>query len=253
LYRSGRCAVAHAARQPIVDPDKPEDFRRLGSELPIVRALAVKAIEEVFGVETRATVYDKHFYELAGFKKMFGSEVVHSVQNGTLPDCKQALQIPAIGVRIHRREPYAPLEGLRCLNLRFAGKTIYMEFASVRGDVKFRLALDFGAERMIFDPFSDIAACDAGTAVSADRFYEVRRFWLDHFCNGQLHIVDADTGELLGRKDAYIPVNMMFNSEGAAAELARWRAMADERRELDRRFAEQMEQYARGYDVRLRG
>jgi hypothetical protein len=40
LYRSGRCAVAHAARQPIVDPDKPEDFRRLGSELPIVRALA---------------------------------------------------------------------------------------------------------------------------------------------------------------------------------------------------------------------
>jgi hypothetical protein len=106
---------------------------------------------------------------------------------------------------------------------------------------------------MIFDPFSDIAACDAGTAVSADRFYEVRRFWLDHFCNGQLHIVDADTGELLGRKDAYIPVNMMFNSEGAAAELARWRAMADERRELDRRFAEQMEQYARGYDVRLRG
>jgi hypothetical protein len=55
LFKSGRCAMAHGARKPIVDPDKPGDMRRLGSELPIVRALAVKAIEAVFGVETRGT------------------------------------------------------------------------------------------------------------------------------------------------------------------------------------------------------
>ena len=53
LYELGRCAMAHANRQPIIDPDKPDHMRRLNSELPIMRVLAVKAIEEVFGVETR--------------------------------------------------------------------------------------------------------------------------------------------------------------------------------------------------------
>ena len=36
--------MAHANRKPIVDPDKPADTRRLNSELPIVRALAIRAI-----------------------------------------------------------------------------------------------------------------------------------------------------------------------------------------------------------------
>jgi hypothetical protein len=46
LFESGRCAIAHANRYPIVDPDKPEDMRRLSSEIPLIRALAEKAIED---------------------------------------------------------------------------------------------------------------------------------------------------------------------------------------------------------------
>ena len=53
LFMSGRCAVAHASTTPVMDPDNPSDLRRLGSELPIMQALAVRAIEEAFGVETR--------------------------------------------------------------------------------------------------------------------------------------------------------------------------------------------------------
>jgi hypothetical protein len=83
LFQSGRCAMAHANREPIVDPDKPADVRRPGSELPIVRALAVKAIEEVFGVETGYTNFDKHLYELDGFKKILGSDIVDHLQKGT--------------------------------------------------------------------------------------------------------------------------------------------------------------------------
>lgn len=80
LFQSGRCAMAHANRKPIIDPDKPVDARRLGSELPIVRELAVKAIEEVFGVETRGTNFRKHFYELAGFKAILGPTIVAHMQ-----------------------------------------------------------------------------------------------------------------------------------------------------------------------------
>jgi Methylamine utilization protein MauJ len=85
LYESGRCAMAHANREPIIDPDKPGDLRRLGSELPIVRAPAVKAIEEVFGVEASRTNFRKHLYELDGFKKILGSDIVAHMQNGTAP------------------------------------------------------------------------------------------------------------------------------------------------------------------------
>ena len=69
LFKSGRCAIPHANKKPIIDPDKPHDMRRLGSELSIVRALAIKAIEEVFGVDTSQTNYRKHLYELDGFKR----------------------------------------------------------------------------------------------------------------------------------------------------------------------------------------
>jgi hypothetical protein len=250
LFRSGRCAMAHGAGEPIVDPDKLDDLWRLRSELPIVRALAVKAIEEVFGVETRNTVDRNHLYELAGFKKVLGPEIVRHMQNGTDPDGQQ-MQIPDINVRVLRSEPYAPLEGLRCIHASYAGKIIYLNFGSLRSDVEFRFGLDFGCERIAFDPFVDIRARDTGAATSADGIREVRRFLHDHFCNGHLYIFNAATGELLGRKDAYMPLNMYFDGRAATAELARWKALADERRDADQRFAEQMERNARGYDIKV--
>jgi hypothetical protein len=66
-----------------------------------------------------------------------------------------------------------------------------------------------------------------------------------------LHIVNADTGELIGRKDTYVPLNMYLNHEGAASELAYWKALAEQRRERGRKFAEEMERNALGYDVKV--
>ena len=40
LYESGRCAVAHAGVDPIVDPDNPNDFLRLSADMPVAKALA---------------------------------------------------------------------------------------------------------------------------------------------------------------------------------------------------------------------
>ena len=230
LFKSGRCAMAHGARKPIVDPDKPGDLRRLGSELPIVRSLAVKAIEEVFGVETRNTNFRKHLYELAGFKKILGPDIVGHMQDGTEPAGQPMLEIPDISARIRRKDPCAPLDGLRCKHVGRAGKLFHMHFESLEGDVEFRFALDFGAERILFDLFRDMGVRDTGTAESAERVHEVKRFEQDYFGNGQLHIVNAKTGELIGRKDAYIPMNMYLDGEGAAAELAHWKALAEQRR-----------------------
>ena len=61
--------------------------------------------------------------------------------------------------------------------------------------------------------------------------------------------MNADTGALIGRKDAYIPMNMFLDREAADAEIARWKALAEHRRERGKRYAEEMERNARGYDV----
>jgi hypothetical protein len=233
LFQSGRCAMAHGARKPIVDPDKPGDWRRLSSELPIVRALAVKAIEEVFGVDTRSTNYRRHLYELDGFKKMLGPNIVAHMQNGTEPADETMLNIPDVSVRIRRKDPYAPLEGLKCKRAGRDGKILRMDFASPEGDVVLRFGLDFGAERIQFDLFHDIGVRDIGTSASAERVHEVKRFEQDYFGNGRLEIFDSATDELLGRKDAFIPMNMFLDGDAAAAELAHWKALAEQRREAE--------------------
>jgi len=234
LFQSGRCAMAHGARKPIVDPDKPGDWRRLSSELPLVRALAVKAIEEVFGVDTRSTNYRKHLYELDGFKKMLGPDIVAHMQNGTEPAGETMLNIPDVSVRIRRKDRYAPLEGLSCKRADRDGKILRMDFASPEGDVVLRFGLDFGAERIQFDLFYDIGVRDTGTSASAERVHEVKRFEQDYFGNGRLEIFDSVTDALLGRKDAYIPMNMFLDGDAAAAELAHWKALAEQRRAAEK-------------------
>lgn len=53
LFGSGRCAIAHAFAQPIVNPDKPADLIRISSDLPVMRELARIAIQRSFSVESR--------------------------------------------------------------------------------------------------------------------------------------------------------------------------------------------------------
>jgi hypothetical protein len=45
LYESGRCAIAHAYADPIVDPDDVSDLRRLSQDLYIVKEIAEHLIE----------------------------------------------------------------------------------------------------------------------------------------------------------------------------------------------------------------
>jgi hypothetical protein len=87
LYASGRCAMARAAREPIVDPDDPTDLRRLAEEPPIIMELAELAIETILGVETSQTVWENHLYELEGFRKLLGPVVVDHLSRGEqIPD-----------------------------------------------------------------------------------------------------------------------------------------------------------------------
>jgi hypothetical protein len=51
LYKSGRCAVAHAFAEPIVDPDDVSDLHRLSKDLWLMRNLTSYLIEREFGIQ----------------------------------------------------------------------------------------------------------------------------------------------------------------------------------------------------------
>jgi hypothetical protein len=53
LYESGRCAIAHAFSEPLVDPDDADHIRRLRADLPVVAALATHLMEKDFGLGRR--------------------------------------------------------------------------------------------------------------------------------------------------------------------------------------------------------
>ena len=51
LYESGRCAVAHAHSDPIVDPDDVTDLRRLSEDLWLMQNLTAFLIEREYGIK----------------------------------------------------------------------------------------------------------------------------------------------------------------------------------------------------------
>lgn len=231
LQKSGRQAIAHAASYPIINPDDPTDARRLSSELPIISALAELAIEEELGVETRQTVWEKHLYELEGFKKLLGNETVASIVKGDQIDCVRILEnMPALGVELRKLERYEPLTNLQPVSLSQRGSTLTLLTASVDKCCEFACRLDFANERLHFYIETDLRLRDAGTAESAEMLAELQRFVRDYLCNGQLRIVKADTAELLSRKDAFIPMNCIVNIDGLNAQIESWKSVAHERR-----------------------
>ena len=50
LYESGRCAIAHAYTEPIVDPDDVAELRRLSEDIWIIKSIAENLIQEKLNV-----------------------------------------------------------------------------------------------------------------------------------------------------------------------------------------------------------
>jgi len=164
---------------------------------------------------------------------------------------QRMVNMPNITVRIRKREAYEPLSNLAIKSIGQVGTAFHARYESETGDVVFRFQLDFAAERLNFSVFDDIAVHDTGTADSALRIAEVRRFEHDFFGNGQLQIFDAEKDELIARKDAFIPVNMYQDQDAADAEVARWEALAQMRRQHCQRYAEEMMRLSVTYAVKI--
>lgn len=220
LFESNRCAVAHASGRPIVNPDDPRDARRLRKELPIVRELAVRAIEERFGIPTSKTEYQQHLYELRGWKEVLGADLIARLLRGEGPAPEEHVDLPEINVRLRERPPYAPFEHMQPINADVEGAKVILIYGTADGLMQVRFQLNLAEERLHFAIDDGIYGHDDGSVAAAEYQAEFQRFLRDYFLNGELQIFNAETGAFLSRKDAFLPTNCYVDLDNSNAIIA---------------------------------
>ena len=222
LYESGRCAVAHAGGDIVANPDEPADYLRLSRELPLMEALACRAIEKVFGIKTASTIYREHHYELRGWKEIFGAKLIKAITAGEKIPIGTVVDLPQISVRLRLSDPFDCLERMYPKGWAVHDRRAEVQFASADGVAGINLLLDFDDERQIIAHETGVQFRDNGTPDAALVGKQLAQFVHALYGNGELQIWNAENGQLIGKSDAYIPVNVMLNPAGAKAELDRW-------------------------------
>jgi hypothetical protein len=231
LYESGRCAVAHAGQGVTVDPEDPADLERLKADLPLMQALAACAIETVYGVKYRTTIYREHLYELEGVKDVLDAAIVRRLKAGeTVPT--NEIGFPNITVGLLGEPEYAGLTNLSVNTKDCKDGRVLLECKSPSGNTVLMLELDFPAERLKMDAFAGLDSFDDSSAEAAEHAISVMQFRKDYFGNGSLIVDVTETEKRLGRCDAFLPFNvdMHATNRNFDSALAALRELAGQRR-----------------------
>ena len=208
LYESGRCAVAHAFDEPVVDPDKLEDDLRLSSDLPVIRALAEHFIEHELGVRSMSTVRREHLYELDGFRRVLGPRIVAALKSGSRPEAADLPVFPNLSVRIRGHVPFPSFEDLAVESVEPIDGCVILMLRNPNGSIRIALTLYVVEERLGFDPTTDIGIRDDGSREVITAAIDHARFVSGMVANGQLEVWQTQPQELFGRCDPCIPVNI---------------------------------------------
>jgi len=223
----GRHAIAHAGKQPFVNPDEVEDHYRLQQDVPLLKNLAELAIEREGGIKRSNTIWKEHLYELKGFRDLIPDEILTVLEeSGPIPDGTM-LEMPDNYTVLARRG--ADVYAFEQLVPEIVGQIqggIAMDFVSSDRTVRFRTVLDFSAEKLIFDPVQGIGflqnRSDKDRVEIEIRILEFQRSILG---NGHLEVWDPESDKMLGRSETCIPMNCFVNHEFYENELGTLREL----------------------------
>ena len=238
LYRSGRCAVAHANLQPVVDPEDPREVVRLERDVVVVRALAEFLIENELGVKSQATIWHEHLYELQGFRRVLGAQIVSELKSGAKPDPTRLPALPRMSIRLRDYAPFASFENMAVKVIGIGSGNIDLLLKSGDGTLTARLGLDFQSERLRHEPLEDsLVLKDDGSVNAANSAMDRLRLIRGLILSGQLEVWDCDRAELLGRRDHYIahdidPTRTIENIDHALKHLGQVAAFRAEMKQV---------------------
>ena len=156
---------------------------------------------------------------------MFGTGRIASIHSGEIADFNPP-DIPDLTVRIDMQGTSEEPEfvALRPTVLEFPTKGVAVLTCN-SSDKRLRLVLilDFGNERLPFDPEQQIVVIDDGSVETIDYAITRTKFIEALVSNGRLEVLNATTRERLGRTDPCIPVNIVPGAtmENLAASITR--------------------------------
>ncbi len=207
LYVSCRCAVAHAATDPIADPDAPGDVERIRKDLFLIRSLAEVMIEHEFGVPSLGTIYRQHLYELDGFRAILGHALVERIKAGEDVPLAVFPTFPHININIRGQAADRTLADLNVEVVQCRNGVVGLQCARGDGACVVPLGLDLKSERLVFDPLR-VRVLDDNTSGAPLLQAAVLRIWRDLLHNCAIEVRTADLGSRLGRTDGFLPMNM---------------------------------------------
>ena len=214
LYVSCRCAVAHANTDNItINPDDYSDYKRLHRDMYIIEGLADLVIEKEIGIKSSFTQSREHLFELKGFREAFSEELIEKtkgtdeIEEGLFP------VLPNISIRLRGKRKFELLENLNTHILGYGKGMVIVQCYS--GEKRFNclLYLNFAEERLQSNWFDDknLFLYDDGTSKSVGYLVDFLEFQREYFGSGILEVWDYINNKLLGRCDAFLPVNCMVN------------------------------------------
>jgi hypothetical protein len=157
LYRSGRCAIAHASlqsSQPIADADNYDDYIRISRELPIAKALAKIFICEELNVPSRFQAFKISL--LKKFRAFFGEHIVNTVISNVIALPNSIFpRIPKISFRLYdNARDFYSLSSLSCLDFKvksYGKGNMTLSNSSQDWPLHTKLIIDFSKQEIKFN------------------------------------------------------------------------------------------------------
>jgi hypothetical protein len=208
MYESGRCAVAHAHGDPLIDPDDMEDSRRLSRDLPVLEELVQNLIENEMGVKSSATVWREHLYHLEGFRALLGAHLLDRLKRREAVPVSDMPTFPLLTVAVRDKPLLPSFTALAPTVVDVENGTVWLSCHSPDGALQVILGLAVAEEHLLFDPQAHVVIRLTRDIAALSAEMDHVTLFRDLVLNGQLIILDALTGHSLGRTDAYIGRNI---------------------------------------------
>lgn len=213
LYKSGRCAVAHAFDQTnVVNPDDPADLIRLSEDLPVIRELARVAIEREFGVKSKRDFHSEH---LQGFRTQFGDALVSRIKSRELVPPTDVPIPTTLALRLRDRDHVELFEAMNATVEEVRDRCVRIRLDTLCQRLSVFIMLDFGQESLVSDPLTDVESYDDGTPEAAKAMLQwahLHKSWFGG--NGVIELWDIGTGKQMARSQPYLgPVNARFSHD----------------------------------------
>jgi hypothetical protein len=152
--------------------------------------------------------YREHLYELEGFRGLVGEFLCQRLKECKAVSPEELPTFPPLDVGLWGEQDYPALCNLVSSAIAIDDGVVYLECTSINGRTIMLLGLNFAAERLLIDTIDRLISLDDGSEAAVRDAIAVEKFKKAYFGNGELVVRRADTGQPMGRCDAFLPTNV---------------------------------------------